>query len=608
MASDAISNLNARAGCWRPFTKQLQRSGSAPLEQNACLLKHAELCECSRLVSAGQLEPAFHALSDVLLSAAKDAGCKQTGSGRGQVRKQRDKPYFDAECRQMRRHFRRVLKSDVETGCVLARRYITVLRRKCRQHRQQQTPALLRQLRGNDKAFWRQFNRRHDSLPAPLASHPPWQPYHARLCAPAAQRVEPPVQNPPAQRPPSGSLHDPILQSEVEMALPKLSNGKASAQAGWPAEVLRYAAYWTRSDDGKSYKVWMLASLLADMLNAFFQGGSIPACITSALVTPVHKKGSDLDTANYRPIAVGEPLYRLYTIILNKRLVEWTEDAGLRSPAQAGFRPNLSTIHHLFALRHFIDRARIRGVPLFTCFVDIQKAYDSVQHPLLWARLQKIGIHAKILAAIQSLYSSGTISMKIGGTVGPPEVQQVEVRQGCPLSPTLFGLFFDGLHDHIRAALPTAGLQLDSGRRVPFLCYADDVVLMAESVVALQQLIDGMHDFYNCAGLTISVAKTEVVVFHGMGVSGVWSVGGHLLPRSESFKYLGLVFHESGQVDVMFQRLYRNALGSVARLVSSFKQLGCSSSLPMKRRLFATLVAPAASYGVRCGVATFWAD
>ena len=91
-------------------------------------------------------------------------------------------------------------------------------------------------------------------------------------------------------------------------------------------------------------------------------------------------------------------------------------------------------------LPSFLDRARIRGVPLFTCFVDIQKAYDSVQHPLLWARLQKIGVHGEMLAAIQSLYSSGTISMKIGGTVGPPEVQQMGVRQGCPLSPTLFGL------------------------------------------------------------------------------------------------------------------------------------------------------------------------
>ena len=72
----------------------------------------------------------------------------------------------------------------------------------------------------------------------------------------------------------------------------------------------------------------------------------LPPCISSALVTPIHKKGCTLDAANYRPIAVGEPLYRLYTIILNKRLVGWSEEHQLRSPVQAGFRPGQSPIHH----------------------------------------------------------------------------------------------------------------------------------------------------------------------------------------------------------------------------------------------------------------------
>ena len=59
----------------------------------------------------------------------------------------------------------------------------------------------------------------------------------------------------------------------------------------------------------------------SSLLNAYFDSGSVPACVTSALVTPIHKKGCDLDTKK-RPIAVGEPLYRLYTVILNKRLVD----------------------------------------------------------------------------------------------------------------------------------------------------------------------------------------------------------------------------------------------------------------------------------------------
>ena len=53
----------------------------------------------------------------------------------------------------------------------------------------------------------------------------------------------------------------------------------------------------------------------------------------------------------------------------------------LRSPVHAGFRPGQSPIHHLFALRHFIDTARISRRPLYACLVDHQKAYDSVQHP-----------------------------------------------------------------------------------------------------------------------------------------------------------------------------------------------------------------------------------
>ena len=52
----------------------------------------------------------------------------------------------------------------------------------------------------------------------------------------------------------------------------------------------------------------------------------------------------------------------------------------------------------------------------------------------------------KMLAAIKSLYASGTLSMKVGGAAGSSIVQQNGVRQGCPLSPTFFGIFFDGLH------------------------------------------------------------------------------------------------------------------------------------------------------------------
>ncbi len=109
--------------------------------------------------------------------------------------------------------------------------------------------------------------------------------------------------------------------------------------------------------------------------------------------------------------------------------------------------------------------------------MDLQKAYDTVQHDLLWGRLRLIGVSPRMLAAIQSLYATGTLAMKIDGTAGQPAVQHMGVRQGCPLSPTLFGISFDGLHDYLLAWAPIVDMQRAVGLfigvcrrcRAPFL-------------------------------------------------------------------------------------------------------------------------------------------
>ena len=92
-----------------------------------------------------------------------------------------------------------------------------------------------------------------------------------------------------------------------------------------------------------------------------------------------------------------------------------------------------------------------------------------------------------------------------------------------------------------------ADATVHEGRWVPSLVYADDVVLLSWTSAGLQSLLDGMHSFCQALGLTISPSKTEVVVFNGTA-SGTWHVGQHVLPQSASFKYLALVFHESGSI------------------------------------------------------------
>ena len=163
-----------------------------------------------------------------------------------------------------------------------------------------------------------------------------------------------------------------------------------------------------------------------------------------------------------------------------------------------------------------------------------------------------------VLAAIQSLYSGGTVSMKICGRAGATGTAQLGVRQGCPLSPTLFGLFFDDLHSQLQSDCPSAGIEC-RGKRITSLFYAEDVALLLASAQGLQQLLDSMQSFCTANGLTISVPKIEVVVFGGGHHARAWKVAGQHLIRRQSFTYLGMLFHEDRKIKHAVQARFSKA-------------------------------------------------
>ena len=72
-----------------------------------------------------------------------------------------------------------------------------------------------------------------------------------------------------------------------------------------------------------------------------------------------------------------------------------------------------STIHQAFVLQHVIDKHRCLKTPLYLCFVDLKSAYDRVQWPLLWDLLRRLGVHGKMLGAVQSLYDNCLLFMRV---------------------------------------------------------------------------------------------------------------------------------------------------------------------------------------------------
>ena len=114
------------------------------------------------------------------------------------------------------------------------------------------------------------------------------------------------------------------------MGLQKLHNGMSGALLGCTSELLRYAKMTATEEDPAA--AHLLVPCLQLLFNTAFSTGAVPQSRNTSLVTLIFKKSDNTDTANYRPIGVSEPSSILYASILVQRLVQFTEQQGLRSP------------------------------------------------------------------------------------------------------------------------------------------------------------------------------------------------------------------------------------------------------------------------------------
>jgi hypothetical protein len=84
-----------------------------------------------------------------------------------------------------------------------------------------------------------------------------------------------------------------------------------------------------------------------------------------------------------------------------------------------------------------------------------------------------------MLGALQSLYADTSVRMKVQGRTGVSLPSETGLKQGCPLSPTLFGLYVDGLFNYLDTHCPDEGVVLGNGVRIRIMGYADDFVLVS---------------------------------------------------------------------------------------------------------------------------------
>jgi Reverse transcriptase (RNA-dependent DNA polymerase) len=292
---------------------------------------------------------------------------------------------------------------------------------------------------------------------------------------------------------------------------------------------------------------------------------------------------------NYRPISLISVIAKLFTRTISNRIETTIEREQGRE--QAGFRAGFSTTEHILSLCELIERSKEYRMPLYICFVDFEKAFDSVEMNALWNSLQRQGVHPKLIRLLRSFY----LQAKNEFRVNIDQLVEVKiargVRQGDPISPKLFNASLEDVFR--RLDWDSGGLNIN-GQYLTHLRFADDIALISGNLEELQQRLQELSEEAAGSGLKINEDKTELMCNAEEDAQCQLTLNGKTIRRSKTFTYLGR--QVSMPLDMKSELMRRVKAGWFA--FSKMKTYLTARGTPMrhKRSLHDQVILPAMLY------------
>ena len=345
--------------------------------------------------------------------------------------------------------------------------------------------------------------------------------------------------------------------------------------------------------------------------NLVLETGLIPSDWSIGMIKPLYKgRGSPESPDNYRGITLLSCVGKLFTAVLNERIVNFIEANKLLGEEQAGFRSSYSTQDHIFTLHCILQwYLRVKKKRLYCAFVDYKKAFDLVDRSSLWSKLLNNNISGKILSVIVNLYNSAKSCVFHNGQKSSFFRSNVGVRQGENLSPILFALYLNDFNDFlqknykgldslcsdIRNSLGQNGM--DDYIALFSLLYADDTIVLGESPHELQLALNSLFDYCRMWHLTVNTSKTKILIFSRGKIKNVpkFMFGGEELSICFDYTYLGIIFNYNN----VFKKAIDKQVCQASRASYAMKMKLESLCLPLdlQLQLFDQLVLPILLYG-----------
>ena len=299
----------------------------------------------------------------------------------------------------------------------------------------------------------------------------------------------------------------------------------------------------------------------------------MPADLKDAEIVSIFKKGDRSVCGNYRGISLLSIVGKVIARLLLNRLLPLAEE--ILPESQCGFRPQWGTIGMVFTLRQLQEKCREQQRPLYLAFVDLTKAFDSVDRSTLRRLLVQVGCPEKFVSMVKLLHEGMRARVRCdNGTTTDAFPINTGVKQGCVLAPTLFSIFVTVVLWIVQRELPL-GIQLNyrldgsifnlrrlkakskvSELTVTELQYADDTVICASSEEDLQRMVDAFADEHATMGLTLNCKKIQTIYQPSPSMSCPSpphvAINGESLTNVEKLPYLRSLISERGTLDAEY--------------------------------------------------------
>ncbi|KAJ1204407.1 hypothetical protein NDU88_008185 [Pleurodeles waltl] len=240
------------------------------------------------------------------------------------------------------------------------------------------------------------------------------------------------------------------------------------------------------------------------------QEGVMPHSLREGMIALLYKhKGERCDLKNWHPISLLNVDYK----ILVKTIVNRFKGAmgEIVHPDQTCGIPGRKVADSLALIRDMIQYIMDWNIHAALVSLDQEKAFDSVSHELMERVLQGFRLGERFCNYVRIMYTDIFSLVMVNGWKTDPIPIRSGVRQGCPLSPSLFVLVVEVLVEYIRKNLNIRGIPTpgDAKKEVKYTLYMDNVTLFCTDGKLVQSLLEACKDFGKASGAKINVDKSQ---------------------------------------------------------------------------------------------------